>query len=337
MLESKLYSKHAMTTSGTEKLARPRRSISIPITLGVVSVALSIGLLVGWILVIVQDLSLIWLLVLGSASFVVIITVLVLFSVFLVREIRMVNRQTGFVDSVTHELKSPLASLKLCLETLERDDLASEQRVQLRQMMLDDVERLSIFIEDVIEASRLPDGREGYALDRVVVSELVKNCADGIARSYKQAPETIQVRIPPDLVLVTDKTALETVIKNVLDNAVKYSLGLDLPVDVRVETVLETRDVNIRIRDQGVGIPREHRKRIFERFFRVPHESVRSRRGTGLGLFVVSSLVRVLGGKLQVDSGGIGRGTLVQIRVPRNDPEENAFPPEDTKLTVSEP
>lgn len=317
-------------------MVRTRRSISIPITLGVVSVALSIALLVGWILVIVQDLSLIWLLALGSASFVVIITVLVLFSVFLVREIRMVNRQTGFVDSVTHELKSPLASLKLCLETLERDDLAPQQRIQLRQMMIDDVERLSIFIEDVIEASRVSHRRDGYSLERVLLSELVTSCAEGILRYYKQAPETIQIRIPADLTLATDKTALETVIKNVLDNAVKYSLGLNHPVEVTVEAELEVRHVRIRIRDQGVGILRQHQKRIFERFFRAPHESVRTRRGTGLGLFVVSSLVRMLGGKLQVSSEGLGRGTEVHIRVPTNDREETPAS-RGARLTVSEP
>jgi signal transduction histidine kinase len=301
-----------------------------------VSVGLSVALLVGWILVIVQDLYLAWLLALGSASFVVIITVLVLFSVFLVREIRMVNRQTGFVDSVTHELKSPLASLKLCLETLEREELAPQQRAQLHEMMIEDVERLSIFIEDVIEASRLPDHREGFALDRVVLSELVESCADGIVRHYKQEPKTIQMRIPRDLVLVTDKTALETVLKNVLDNAVKYSLGLEHPVYVTVEATLAPRHVNITVRDQGVGIPRQHRKRIFERFFRVPHESVRTRRGTGLGLFVVSSLVRVLGGKVQVESDGLGEGTLVHIRVPRNDREEKGRSQKDARRTEPE-
>ncbi len=287
--------------------------------------ALSIGLLVGWILVIVRNLDLTapysWLLALGIASFVVIITVLVLFSVFLVRESRMVNRQLGFIDSVTHELKSPLASLKLCLDTLERDDLASHQRVQLHQMMIDDVERLSIFIEDVIEASRLSHRWEGYALEDVLLAELVESCAEGIVRYYKQPPKAIQVDIPEDLTLVTGKTALETVLKNLLDNAVKYSMDLDRPVEVSVKAHIDGRRVRIQIHDRGVGIPRQHQGRIFERFFRAPHESVRARRGTGLGLFVVSALVRVLSGKVKIHSDGIGAGTSVQVDVPMKEAE----------------
>ncbi len=287
--------------------------------------ALSIGLLVGWILVIVANLSLtapkVWLLALGIASFVVIITVLVLFSVFLVRESRMVNRQLGFVDSVTHELKSPLASLKLCLETLERDDLASHQRVQLHQMMIDDVERLSIFIEDVIEASRLSHRWEGYSLEDVRLAELVETCAEGIVRYYKQPPKSIQIDIPKDLTLVTGKTALETVLKNLLDNAVKYSMDLDRPVEVSVKAHIDGRRVRIQIHDRGVGIPRQHQGRIFERFFRAPHESVRARRGTGLGLFVVSALVRVLGGNVKIHSDGIGKGTSVRVDVPMKEAE----------------
>ncbi len=310
-------------------MVRMRRSISTPITLGILSVALSIGLLVGWILVIVQNLSLTalnsWILALGSASFVVIIAVLVLFSIFLVREIRMVNRQTGFIDSVTHELMSPLASLKLCLETLERDDLVPVQRVQLHQMMIDDVARLSIFIEDVIEASRLSHRREGYPLEDVLLKELVETCAEEIRRYYKQPREAIRVRVPPDLVLVTDKTALQTVIKNLLDNAVKYSMDLDHPVDVTVAADVDGSRARIRIDDRGVGIPVQHQRRIFERFYRAPHESVRARRGTGLGLFVVSALVRVLGGKVKVHSDGIGKGTCVEIDVPVKEAEVRRF------------
>ncbi len=310
-------------------MIRIKRSITLPIALGIVTVALSVGLLVGWILVIIQNLYLTdqvaqnsWLLALGSASYIVIITVLVLFSVFLVREIRLVNRQTSFIDSVTHELKSPLASLKLCLDTLARHDLAASQRVDVHQMMVDDVERLSIFIDDVLQATRLSRAQEGHALDDVVLADLVQGCADGIVRHYKQPAESIRIDVSRDLVLVTDRTALETVVKNLLDNAVKYSLGLDRPVEVTVDARRDARFVHMKVRDRGVGIPRRDQRRIFERFYRVPHESVRARRGTGLGLFVVSSLVRLLGGKLKVSSGGLGHGTTMHVWVPMKDREE---------------
>jgi len=156
-----------------------------------------------------------------------------------------------------------------------------------------------------------------YHLD----AESGESCAEEILRYYKQPSEAIQIDVPRDLVLVTDKTALETVIKNLLDNAVKYSTDLAHPVDVKVKAHIDGGRVRIRIRDQGVGIPRQHQRRIFERFYRTPHESVRARRGTGLGLFVVSALVRVLGGKVQVYSEGIGAGTSVRVDVPMKEAE----------------
>ncbi len=312
---------------------RKRRAVSIPILLGIPSLGLSIALLVGWILVIVQNLSITketaqntWLLVLGIVSFAVIITVLTLLSVFLLREIRVVNRQTSFIDSVTHELKSPLASLKLFLETLERDDLASAQRSHVQKMMLDDVERLSLLIDHVLDATRLSHARDTHSLEEVGLADLVEACAEGIRRYHKQEPEAIRVCIPPDLILVTDRTALETVIKNLLDNAVKYSLGLDRPVEVTVEARRDPPYIHIEIRDQGVGIPRKHLKRIFERFYRVPGESVRANPGTGLGLYVVSMLVRLLRGKVSAHSDGAGNGTVVHLDIPARSRAEAQVP-----------
>lgn len=299
------------------------------------TVALSTALLVGWILVIVQNLHLTkavaqssWLLALGSASFIVVITVLVLFSVFLAREIRLVNRQNRFIDSVTHELKSPLASLKLCLETLARGDLPAGEGLRVRQMMSDDVERLSIFIDDVLEASRLSHSREGHTLEDVALRPLVASCAERIARYYKQPTEAIQIEIPDELVLVTDRVAVEIVIKNLIDNALKYSLG-DGPVDVAIEAHRSGGEVQIEIRDRGVGIPRKHQNRVFERFYRVPGEASRARHGTGLGLFVASALVRMLGGKLSVhSSGGVGEGTTMRISIPMRTRARTELPAE---------
>ncbi|MEM7234427.1 MAG: HAMP domain-containing sensor histidine kinase [Planctomycetota bacterium] len=309
-------------------MARKRRSVSFPIVLGALTVGLSIALLVGWTLVIVQNLNLtdqvaqnVWLLTLGSVSFVVIITVLVLLSVFLTREIRMVNRQTRFIDSVTHELKSPLASLKLCLETMRRADVVESQRENLREMMMDDVERLTIFIDDILEASRVTGGSRGHAVDSIFLRELIDHCADRIVRQYKHPDSIISVKVPPSLVIVSDRTALETVLTNLLDNAVKYSLNLPgRPIEVTVEAHATSRHVHIVVRDRGVGIPKKHLKSIFERFYRVPNKDVRGRRGTGLGLYVVSGLVRILGGKLSAHSGGEGLGTEMRIRLPSRAP-----------------
>ncbi len=304
-------------------MARRRnlKSISTPIILGATSVLLSAALLVGWTLLIAQNLELdrdvagnVWLLVLGAISFVVIISVLVLFSVFLAREILEVRKQDSFIDSVTHELKSPLASLKLCLETMSRSDVDGEQRDRLRVMMNEDVDRLSSFIDDVLQASRVVERRSGLNVSDVVMADFLQQCVGAAARRNGIAKEDIRIDSEADLTVRTDRAALEIVIKNLIDNALKYS-------GESPEVVLHARSeppdhVRIEVSDKGIGIPPQHLKRVFHRFYRVQTESVRRRRGTGLGLFVVWSLVRNLGGKVRALSEGEGQGTTMRVTLP---------------------
>lgn len=306
----------------TQRLARLTRSISLPITLSSVAVALSIALLVGWIFLVVRNEELVadirgntWLLVMGIGSLIVIMTVLVLFTVFLVREIREVRRQTSFTDSVTHELKSPLAALKLCLETLARPDLPPAQQERLRQMMFDDVERLTAFIDRVLTATRMAGGlHQTQNLTDVALAEFARRCAAGVARRARVADDIVRVEIPADLSLTTDEVALGTVLENLIDNAIKYS-GAD-PEVVVAAAAAPKGQVALEVRDRGIGIPHKDLRRVFERFYRVPDEAVRERRGTGLGLYVVSALVRFLGGRVEARSDGPGQGTTIRVILP---------------------
>ncbi len=299
---------------------RSFRSISTPIIWASIAVALTIAMLVGWIILMVQKMSVTQelvqntsLLIAGIISFTLITVVLIMFSIFLTREILEVRRQTSFVDSVTHELKSPLASLRLCLETLARPEVVDEQRATLRQMMFDDVERLSTFIDDVLEASRLGHGLRPHVLADIDLDAITREVADTVAKRYKLQAADISIDIAPGIVVRTDRTALETVLKNLLDNAVKYS---DPPVRVSVRATAARGWVELAIGDAGIGISQADLKRIFDRFYRVPIEAVRARRGTGLGLFVVQSLVRSIGGRLKVESAGVGQGTTVIVTLP---------------------
>jgi signal transduction histidine kinase len=188
------------------------RSISLPIVLSSVAVSLSVALLVGWTLLIARTQPLAddfvantWLLVTGIVSLVVIMLVLVLFSVFLIREIREVRRQTSFIDSVTHELKSPLAALKLCLETLGRPDLPAPQHLRLREMMLDDVERLTGFIDRVLAATRLPAERSSQPLQLVALAVLARRCVAVVTRRAHQAEEVVKIDVPAELMLTTTR------------------------------------------------------------------------------------------------------------------------------------
>lgn len=304
---------------------RNLRSISTPIILGAVSVPLSIALLVGWTLLILHNLGEsesvaleVWLLVLGGISFAVIVTVLVLFSVYLAREIIELRRQTSFIDSVTHELKSPLASIKLCLETMGRHDLPPDKRDELRGMMLDDVERLTSFIDDVLQASRLADSREhATQLSPVDLGKLCRSVVASITKRRKVDRDRVRIEIPEGTVIYTDEAALTIILKNLVDNALKYS-PKDAPVTVRAHRGKRGRIV-LEVQDEGIGIEESELKRVFQRFYRVENPEVRSRKGTGLGLFVVSALADSLGGRVDAISAGCGKGTTMKVTLPANE------------------
>ena len=299
-----------------------RSSISVPITLGAITVLLSIALLVGWSFLLGQKITRsvdiagdVWLLVLGALSFVLIIVVLVLFVISLSRGIVEVRKQDTFIDSVTHELKSPLASLQLCLETLGREGLEGDAREKLRGMMLEDVDRLRAFIDDVLEANRLSYARPGMLnLSDVSLSQLTERCAAAVRTRHKLEPQEMLVDIDPELIVTTDRAALEIVVNNLIDNAAKYS---ERPARVEVVARRESdKKVRFEVSDDGIGIDQKNLKRVFHRFYRVEDQEVRERRGTGLGLFVVWALVKQLGGNVQAYSEGRGQGTTMRVDLP---------------------
>lgn len=302
---------------------RSIRSISIPITFGAVTVPLAAALTVGWTLFLMARISEsgevaanVWLLVLGLLAFVVIMAVLVMFTVFLAREIVEGRRQDSFIDSVTHELKSPLASMKLCLQTLEREGLSEDKRAALRAMMRDDIDRLSSFIDEVLQANRLAHGEMGVELVEVDLRAVAEQCAHATAARHKIPSDRIELRIPDGLKVYTDRLSIEIVMRNLLDNAVKYS-GDSVAVVVEAEREPARGTTILRVIDRGIGLGKTDLRRVFERFYRVNREAVRKRKGTGLGLFVVSALVKNLGGSVSASSPGEGAGTTVSVRLPQ--------------------
>jgi signal transduction histidine kinase len=301
------------------------RSISLPIVLSAIAILLTVAVLVGWVLVIREYQSLsraiwsnYWLLGAGIVSLALIICVLVLFSVSLVQEILEGRRQQMFIDSVTHELKSPLASIKLCLDTFERSGLSETQREDLRKMMLTDVERLSVFVDDILQASRIAHGRHSQTWTAVDIIQLLSSAIESIRRRYELPADSISLQAPAKLETFSDPTALEIILKNVLDNAVKYSSGVPkVEIDVKL---LQPGLLSISVRDQGIGIERSQLKRVFQRFHRSPDPTVNERSGSGLGLYVVQQLVRNLGGRIRAESAGKGQGTTMRIQLPLGEP-----------------
>lgn len=304
------------------RMPRPsNRSISLPIVLSSIAVLLNVAMLIGWVLVIRENQSLTrafwgnyWLLAAGIISLAVVMCVVVLFSVSLVREILEGRRQQTFIDSVTHELKSPLASIRLCLDTLERTGLSAAQHVELRRMMLTDVERLSVFVDDILEASRIAHGQRSQVWSVVDLNQLLSEAIERIRGRYGLEPTAMRLDAAAQLAITTDPTAMETIIRNILDNAVKYS-----PSPPQVEVGMRQLGsglLEISVRDHGIGVERSQLKRIFKRFHRVPSAEVNERSGTGLGLYVVARLLRYLGGSIRAESAGAGQGTTLYIRLP---------------------
>ena len=182
-------------------------------------------------------------------------------------------------------------------------------------MMLQDVDRLRAFIDDVLEANRLSYARPGMLnLSDVPLAKLTEQCADAVRVRHKLEPGELSIEVDAGLVVTTDRAALEIVVKNLIDNAAKYS---ERPARVQV-TARKDNDnkVLLEVRDEGIGIDQQNLKRVFHRFYRVEDQEVRERKGTGLGLFVVWALVKQLGGEVQAFSQGRGKGTTMRVELP---------------------
>jgi len=292
-----------------------RKSIAFFITLGACLVALAVALNVGWIILNATEIAL---LVFGIIFFLLIITGLVLNTTFLIREIRRNEQHDAFINAVTHELKTPLASIRLYLETLKKRDLDENKRQEFYDVMLADSDRLLQTVEQVLRAGQSGQRRRKLNLRKVDVGELVTECVNLTRVRHNLAPEavTFTEAVNGERPQVkADAEELRVAISNLLDNAVKYSVkGVQISVEV---AALDAKKVAVRIEDKGIGIPSAQLKRIFRRFYRVPGRVMARFKGTGLGLFIVSSVVERHGGKVFAESDGRGQGSRFTIELPR--------------------
>ncbi|HEX8475129.1 MAG TPA: HAMP domain-containing sensor histidine kinase [Pyrinomonadaceae bacterium] len=294
-----------------------RRSIALIITLGVCLVTLAVALNVTWILLNWQKVAL---LILGIIFFAVIITGLVLNTIFLVREIRRNEQHDSFINAVTHELKTPIASIRLYLETLKTREVDEAQRREFYDVMLSDTERLLGTVEQVLRAGRTGLRRRRIDMSLIDLGELARECVEMSRSRHRLAAGAIRyVETFPDgdggrAIVRGDMDELRAAITNLLDNAVKYS---DQEIDVSVEVgMLDAKNASVRVSDRGIGIPSEQRKRIFKRFYRVPGRVMARVKGTGLGLFIVHAVIRKHGGRVFAESEGVGRGSTFTIQLP---------------------
>lgn len=293
---------------------RRRKTAVFFLVLGISLSALAVVLNIGWILLNLREVAL---LVLGVIFFLLIITGLILNTIFLVREIRRNEQHDAFLNAVTHELKTPIASIKLYLETLKSRDLDKEKRDEFYDIMLADNQRLLGTVEQVLQASRTREKQRLMNLSEIDLGELITATIKKVRDQRHLDEYTIRFSAPGDAIRVLgDKNELQTAITNLLDNAIKYSYG-DRRISVRLGSS-GAKTAEVYIKDNGIGIARGNLKRIFKRFYRVPNATDAAAKGTGLGLAIVRSIVEKHGGRIKAESRGEGKGSTFFIQLPRS-------------------
>lgn len=292
---------------------RRRKTAIFFLVLGICLIALAVALNVGWILLNLREAAL---MVLGIIFFSAIITGLILNMIFLLREIRRNEQQDAFLNAVTHELKTPIASIKLYLETLKTRDVTEAKRREFYDVMIADSNRLLSTVEQVLQASRTREKDRSFNLAEVDLNKVLSETVEIVRSRYNLEKDVINFMATDETARISgDADELQTVFMNLLDNAVKYSRDL-VKIVVKLRVTPQNK-VEIYIRDNGIGLEPEDLKRIFNRFYRVQNASTANRKGTGLGLFIVSSIVKKHGGRITAKSRGENKGTSFLVQFPK--------------------
>ncbi len=296
------------------RISRRARKIAFFVTLGACLVGVAVALNVTWIVLNWREVVP---LVLGVILFGLIIAGLIVYTVFLVREIHRNEQQDSFLNAVTHELKTPIASIRLYLETLETRQLNEPRRHEFYRIMLEDTDRLLGTVDQVLKAGEARHGSNKKQWQDLDLFTIVSETVELTRLRHKLPAEALRLGSRPAgiTLLRGDPAELRTAVFNLMENAVKYSGDSK---DIFIDVVASDPDtVALRVRDNGIGIPPSELKRIFKRFYRVASSENGRVKGTGLGLFIVRSIARRHGGDVFAESEGLGRGSIFTLRLPR--------------------
>lgn len=295
------------------RVASRRKAAIVFLILGICLVAVAVALNVGWILLNLREVAL---MVFGIVFFAIIITGLVLNTIFLLREIRRNEQQDAFLNAVTHELKTPIASIRLYLETLQSRDVKEAKRQEFYGIMLADSNRLLNTVEQVLKASRTRENNHLLNIAEINLSEILEASVERVKTRYDLRDGEINLTNADARIKISgDAEELQTVFTNLIDNAVKYS-------DREIKVSLAVKDLNekfvvVRIKDSGIGLEPAELRRIFKRFYRVSNRRMQKTKGTGLGLFIVRSIIKKHGGSIFAESRGEGAGSTFIVQLPK--------------------
>jgi len=291
---------------------RRRKAIFFTV-LGICLVAATVTLNVSWLVLNWREGVVI---VFGSIIFLLITAGIVVNTIFIVREIRRNEQHDSFINAVTHELKTPVASIRLYLQTLQSRELDEAKRREFYRIMLEDSDRLLNTIEQVLRAGATGSILRRSARVRLDLAQITRECVELARTRFHLGPDALEyVEATRSAIVLGDSEELKAAVWNLIDNAVKYSQG---DVKIRVELVEQpqTRRVAVRVSDNGVGISPAELKRIFKRFYRIPASMAVRTKGSGLGLFIVRSVARKHGGRAFAESQGQGRGSTFTLLLP---------------------
>jgi two-component system, OmpR family, sensor histidine kinase SenX3 len=297
---------------GDMVVAARRRSIVFFIALGVGLISVILLLYIGWVLLNWKNGILLFL---GILLLTMIITGVVLNTTFLVREVRRNEQHDAFINAVTHELKTPVASIRLYLETLQTRPVEESKKQEFYKIMVQDSERLLATIEQVLRTGRIGSTTH-HKLNRVRIdlNGVVEECLVRVRALHHVGAEALEYQPGPPVTVLGDPDEVRAAVSNLIDNAVKYSGS---PMKISVETAaVDGKFVSLRVKDQGVGIPKIELKQIFKRFYRVPGPLATRVKGTGLGLYIVRSVAKRHGGRAWAESEGPGRGSTFVLQLP---------------------
>jgi signal transduction histidine kinase len=293
-----------------------RRSLSLPITLGVLMILAIVALIVGWALLsagVLNSRATVVMLTLGSILFFLVLLGVITYLTLSIKTINLTRRQSNFIDSVTHELKSPIASLKLYLQTIAKRKLNDDERTKFLDFMQKDIDRLDGLISHLLDARTMEKNVADKNVVEIQLDELVADCAETVCNRYRMPMETIELQLRPAKILAERVDAM-MIFRNLLDNAVKYAGS---PPQVHVAMRTERSETIIEVSDNGEGIPIALRRKVFGRFFRIGEELQRKKPGTGLGLYIVRTLVKRLGGRVRILDKDKKWGTVFEVRLPK--------------------
>ena len=292
---------------------RKRSHLKLPIWTSVVLASLNITLMVVLIIQLVQEGF--WLaLILGTIALGISLFGITFYSFLTIKEIQLNRRQANFVDSVTHELKTPIAALRLYLDTLLMRDLDPDNRQEFYTTMDAELQRLDQLINQLLEVGRLDAIGSQSEPEHVDLKKLLESCSELVCQQHKVDVADVCQFDLPEIGVNARRMLLEMIFRNLLDNAIKY--GSD-PPRVDVMALARGRDrVVVRIRDYGKGVPTEQRQSVFQMFFRGSDELQRTRKGTGLGLYIVKTLVGIMKGRIHIVDATDGPGSVFEVVLP---------------------